>query len=503
MRRRNVWDDLGDAAVAEGPAPPAFEARQRGASPLGRVVEGQQDPRPDFDPNDPPPPFPEDAIPIDGAERPRSPPPSFDVAVAQLQVNAQIRRASSSVRRASSVRSGSDRSEASDSGPWTEDEERLREERAAWEKDIANGLSFEERLAKVAVRLEALEASGNEDAANDAPSNHEDATAVATDEAPTTLVATSNNETRHDIDSVEKAEDVVNTDSFVEAEPVSRFSKEEKGKGKAVEDRKEAFGQSKNMKEREPSSSTDEVNVGSDEERRTNGVDAVAAASTPVIAETERPSRSYIAQSPRQSTSLPKTADKDKVGASAAASASLAQQLPLGQEPSQLPAPTSLEPSSPAPERPLPAVPQPLFHRKPSGGRESNPWKLLRKMSSAGPASPAMDSSASPPQSPNLSQRQNSDSWTPDRQSLGRTPSNGDDRPKSSRRPSALSRMTSQLFKPNLGQEPSSRTEKGAGQAGQDGEKLADDEKVEDLQSSPKIASSPNLESREFIRCHT
>lgn len=61
--------------------------------------------------------------------------------------------------------------------------------------------------------------------------------------------------------------------------------------------------------------------------------------------------------------------------------------------------------------------------------------------------------------------------------------------------------MTSQLFKPNLGLEPSTRGEKGASEAGQDREKAADEEKVEELQSpSSKITSLPLAESRRSIR---
>lgn len=145
-------------------------------------------------------------------------------------------------------------------------------------------------------------------------------------------------------------------------------------------------------------------------------------------------------------------------------------------------------------DRPLPSLPRPLFNRKPSSGRDSNPWKLLRKMSSAA-VTPSADPS-SPPYSPSLVQRQTSSTWT-ERASLTRTTSNMDERPKSSRRPSALSRMTSQLFKPNLGME-SVRTEGSVSEV-QDGEDSQTGQ-VETL--SPEPVTVPLMESREsfFIK---
>lgn len=273
-----MWDDLGDLGVTEGQAPPAFEARQTEPSPLARLVEAREDgdaQRPEFDPNDPPPPFPADAPPLNGlAQRPRSPPPSFDVAVAQLQVNAQIRRASS-------VRSSFDRSEASsvvEYGPWTESEERLREERAAWEKDIEDGLGFEERLARVAARMAALEASGNDDASGtEAAGNDDDGNAIS------------------------PAPDMAQADTFVEPEPVSRFSREEKGKGKAVDARGAVPSDVKPQ-------SVDGTQQLADGTEPVNGLQ-----SKPVLEETERPSRSYIVQSPRERSNTVETLEVDKV----------------------------------------------------------------------------------------------------------------------------------------------------------------------------------------------
>lgn len=164
-----------------------------------------------------------------------------------------------------------------------------------------------------------------------------------------------------------------------------------------------------------------------------------------------------------------------------------------------LDAPTPVVLASPVSmaERPLPALPQasqpssrspqPLFTRKPSAGRETNPWKLLRKMSSAGATPPATDqTSSSPLQSPSgLFQRQASDMSGSDANSLNRTRSNVEERPKPSKRPSALSRMTSQLFKPNLGMDAgSSPADSGA----------SDKQNGHEVDKSPKIDDSAELE---------
>lgn len=55
--------------------------------------------------------------------------------------------------------------------------------------------------------------------------------------------------------------------------------------------------------------------------------------------------------------------------------------------------------------------------------------------------------------------------------------------------------MTSQLFKPNLGLEPTPRAEANANEATQDTEK-SPTEKVEELQMSPKVLALPLAESR-------
>lgn len=103
---------------------------------------------------------------------------------------------------------------------------------------------------------------------------------------------------------------------------------------------------------------------------------------------------------------------------------------------------------------------------------------------------PSVDPS-SPSYSPSLVQRQISSTWT-ERASLSRTTSNMDERPKSSRRPSALSRMTSQLFKPNLGME-SVRTEGSVTEVPDGDDSPAG--RVETL--SPETTNVPLFDSRE------
>jgi hypothetical protein len=202
-----------------------------------------------------------------------------------------------------------------DDGPWTEDEERLREERAAWEKDIADGLSFEERLAKVAARMEASEASANEENMDHAASGdkeadielHDDANIRVNNEAP------ANHDSRNEDDNAQRASEDTVADTFVEAEPISRFSKEEKGKGKAVDDRKGETRKDKAVDERNALGLASDVDLGAVDHQLARNAEPVGAPSGPAMEETERPSRSYIAQSPRKSTNLIQAVDTNKV----------------------------------------------------------------------------------------------------------------------------------------------------------------------------------------------
>ncbi|KAJ9120931.1 hypothetical protein QFC22_002867 [Naganishia vaughanmartiniae] len=245
MRRRNVWDDLDDLSSGERAPPPAFGAVSGatgrglpGASPLAREVvhEGTGDTlsnaravtngtgvpamengdalpmHPDMDPNDPPPPFPETE---EGgqqrAERtlvpPRSPPPSFEFAVAQLQVNATT---TERPRRGSTVSSASSASSMIAYGPPTEMQSRVMEERQAWERDLSEGFSLEERLERAAQRAKLFER----------------------DDQPTSGIVVKS----EPVSDAAIGGSTTHATAMGAGEPVSRFSKEEKGKGKEVEE---------------------------------------------------------------------------------------------------------------------------------------------------------------------------------------------------------------------------------------------------------------------------
>lgn len=254
MRRRNVWDDIGPLPLdSSAPPPPTFEA-----SPLSRQVipESQStDATGPVDPDDPPPPFPPDA------DRPRSPPPSFEVAVAQLRINAQIRRRTGSISSASS--------RESERGPETEEEEKRREEREAWERDAAEGLGLEERLRRAFERMKRDEVGlGGEQMGEEAHVEHEEEpterheqnTAGQADEqmeehaiaeaSGTRLQDPEQQTEEQGFEAQESGHQMeqqnatlpleTEADTYVEPEPVSRFSREEKGKGRATDDRRDS-----------------------------------------------------------------------------------------------------------------------------------------------------------------------------------------------------------------------------------------------------------------------
>ena len=320
MRRRNVWDDLGDLSAGERAPPPAFGAAGVGAnvggrglpgtSPLAREVvhEGADGGRsgnangsmnghaapngvggdndglplhPDMDPSDPPPPFPEGEEPRsqpqqqqqggNDAERtpvpPRSPPPSFEFAVAQFQVQATT----AGLRRGSTTSSTSSGSSVVEYGPPTELQSRMMEEREAWERDISEGFSLEERLDRAAQRAKLFERANQ----------------LALDVTPGMQPA-----------SDAAAGESTKREILVRAgEPVSRFSKEEKGKGKAV-------GQAVPVANGTDATCTDEGLQAAVEPRQEMSspkqvpvVDLQDEEAAPAKVEEGKPSRSYIKQS--------------------------------------------------------------------------------------------------------------------------------------------------------------------------------------------------------------
>ncbi|KAJ9093412.1 hypothetical protein QFC21_006443 [Naganishia friedmannii] len=513
MRRRNVWDDLGDLSAGERAPPPAFGAAAGaggrglpGASPLANEVvrEGERGEagsngrtmtnvtgapttvngddlpmHPDMDPNDPPPPFPETEEPRsqDGGNDgralvpPRSPPPSFEFAVAQFRVQTTT---TERPRRASASSSTSSSSSMIEYGPPTEMQSRVIEEREAWERDISKGFSLEERLERVAQRTKLFE---REDQDTPGP--------VAISEPVSGAAGES---TKHET-------------SIGGGEPIPRFSKEEKGKGKVLAEAVLA------AKWTDATRAAAELKAVETPQEKPSGkpVPVVHMQNNEAMPkELEgKPSRSYIKQSSmRHSESRdqlsPVKNDLDRTYSKAE---------PLV---SDAPAPVVLASPVSMAERPLPALPQvqqpsrspqPLFSRKPSAGRETNPWKLLRKMSSAGATPSATDqTSSSPLQLPSaLFQRRASDVSGTDSISLSRTRSNVDERPKPSKRPSALSRMTSQLFKPNLGidagssQADSGSIDKQNGQEVDKSPRIDDSAEPEEVLAESPVAEIPTM----------
>lgn len=279
MRRRNVWDDLGDLSALDSPSapppPPTFEA-----SPLSRQVLPNSASTLS-DPSDPPPPFPPDA------DRARSPPPSFEIAIAQHHINAQIRRKSSvaSTRSSRSSLAQEVRSE-------TEDEAQRREQREAWERDIERGLGLEERLTRAFARMkpdpEVEEMEESKGSAGDQTPGKQSELAEAQDaqspEQPKEEVME-----QHVAPAVEPEPE---PDTYVEPEPVSRFSREEKGKGKAVDERRlsDSPMETSNAKP----SLAPVVTVGQNTAIPDQGTAVHAADQTTSQQDNERPSRSYL-----------------------------------------------------------------------------------------------------------------------------------------------------------------------------------------------------------------
>lgn len=99
------------------------------------------------------------------------------------------------------------------------------------------------------------------------------------------------------------------TDTYVEPEPVSRFSREEKGKGKAVDERREAHAPIKLVDEKP--SLAPVIALGHHEETPDEATAVEVADQIAVKENGERPSRSYL-QSPRVRPDAPET--KEEVG---------------------------------------------------------------------------------------------------------------------------------------------------------------------------------------------